>query len=209
METLSNESLKSLRPPQKKGHVLIWILVIFNILLLAAGAWLGWQWYTLTQQKQALETANSSLLAEMAELKLKTAAAPEEAAPASPACDGSVADSLKTAIRTAVDSHNYAPLEAHMTNPVTVILAASEGVGPRTPAQAVSDLAYLNNGTSPWDFNLPAATLASLDAGFYTAYFDSNTYVGKANDGVVGAFDFDNCGKINQIFMSADISLLL
>lgn len=206
METINPDSLKTLRPP-KKNLVLVWILFIIDIILLAAVAWLGWQYYTLTQQKKGLEGHVSALTTQIAELETKLAAAP--AVPVTPTCDGTVADSLKTAIRTAVDTHNYAPLEAHMTNPVTVILAASEGLGPRTPAQAVSDAAYLNTGASPWDFNLPAATLTALDTGPYDSYFDSNTYVGKSTDDVVGAFDFDNCGKITKIFMSADLALLL
>lgn len=207
MEQLETGTFKTLQAPKKSKHVIVLVLGILDIILLALSAWLGWQWYALQQQHQSLLVTNTELSAHIVELTKKINTL--EGTPDESACDGTVSNEIKTTIRSAVESHNFAPLETYITNPVPVIIAASDGVGDRTPAQAITDLAYVNSGTLPWDFNLPAATLSALDAGFYTDYFDTTTYVGKASNNMVVAFNFDDCGKINQIFMAASIDLLL
>jgi hypothetical protein len=109
----------------------------------------------------------------------------------------------------AVGSKNYAALEAYMADSVNVILAASEGIGARTPAQATNDLKYLDAATAPWDFSLPAATIASWRAGDYGRYIPAtNTIIGKSSDGYVVVFAFDSDNNVTSIFMAVNDELL-
>jgi hypothetical protein len=112
-------------------------------------------------------------------------------------------------IKASITSKNTAALQGYMASTVKVIVAASEGIGDRTPAQAVHDVAYVGAGTNPWDFALPAATLNSYKAGFYTQYFPEGALVGKSANNYVISFSFNDSGKINTIFMTNDGSLLL
>lgn len=111
-------------------------------------------------------------------------------------------------ITAAVKSGNYAALEGLMTPKVTVIIAASEGVGERTPVQAISDIKYLNAGTDPWNFALPQATVDGYAAGDYAKYFPDGALVGKAANGYVVSFSFNSSGKISTIFMSVNEDVL-
>ncbi len=115
---------------------------------------------------------------------------------------------MKENIKAALDTKNTAAFATYTSNPVKFVIAASEKGDSETPEQAALSLEYTHSATGPWNFSLPVATLNGYDAGFYTAYFDANTYVGKATSGMVAAFDFDCTGKISQIFLAADESLL-
>jgi hypothetical protein len=112
-------------------------------------------------------------------------------------------------IQASITSGNTAALEGYMASNVNVILAATEGIGNQTPAQAVADITnYISDATSPWDFSLPASVLSSYGKGEYGQYFPNIDVVGKsANDKVI-SFMFDCNGKINQVFMAASESLL-
>lgn len=118
-------------------------------------------------------------------------------------------DSTKENVQAAVSSQNYAALESTMASTVKVIIAASEGVGDRTPVQAVKDLEYLNSATLPWDFDLPSATITDWQSGDYAAYFpEDSRIIGRAAGGQVVAFTFNASGKITTIFMSVSDELL-
>lgn len=118
-------------------------------------------------------------------------------------------DSVKENVQAAVSSQNYAALESTMASTVKVIIAASEGVGDRSPAQAVKDLEYLNSATLPWDFDLPAATVSDWQSGDYATYFpESSRIIGRAAGGQVVSFTFNSSGKITTIFMSTSDDLL-
>lgn len=111
-------------------------------------------------------------------------------------------------IADAIKSGNTAALEGYMASSVLVILAASEGIGAQTPAQAVSDLKYLDSATDPWNFSLDSATLTKYANGDYKTYFKANTLVGKSANNYVVAFNFNEAGKINGIFMAVSADLL-
>jgi hypothetical protein len=208
-EPKSADSLKPMQLPGKKKSTSI-VVTIIIVLLVAALGYLGWQWWTLGQDKARLENDVQTLNIEINNLKAQLAAKAAEKKVAAPKpCDGTITQDLKDNIRDAVSSKNLAALASYMTNPVTVILAASEGLGPRTPDQAVTDMEYINMGTAPWDFNLSAATLATYEAGFYKDYFDDNTVVGKSANKYVVSVDFDNCAKINKVFMTGSEDQLL
>lgn len=198
---------QTLKLPENKNNqkAAIWTLVVLLVLALGAIGWLVWQWMTLSQQIADLKNQNQLLQSQIATLTETTPPTDET----SEACDPVVAADLKANIDAAVNSGNYAALEGYMTPSVNVILAASEGVGPQTPAETVASMAYLDGGATPWTFEPDAATIAIWEAGFYNDYFDDNTYVGRAANGMVVVFDFDECGKINEVFMVANEELLL
>lgn len=125
------------------------------------------------------------------------------------ACDDTPTVAMKENIKAALDTKNTAVFATYTTDPVGYVLAASEYGGNVSAAEAATSLEYTHSATGPWDFNLPPATIATYDAGFYTNYFDANTYVGKAASGMVVSFDFNCDGKIKQIFVAADDDLLL
>ncbi len=111
-------------------------------------------------------------------------------------------------IAAAISSGNTAALEGYMASKVRVIIAASEGVGDRTPTQAISDLKYLDDAKDPWDFDLAPVVLSQYQSGGYGLYFPLGAVVGKSADGMVVSFSFDAVGDINGIFMAADAELL-
>jgi hypothetical protein len=91
-----------------------------------------------------------------------------------------------------------------MAPTVKVIIAASGGVGDRTPTQAVSDISsYISSSTDPWNFALAKAETDGYAKGFYAQYFPSIAVIGKSANGIVISFSFDCNGKINTVFMAA------
>lgn len=204
-----NNSLKMSKQPTDNKTVAIWILAAVLVLALAMIGWLTVQWYSLNNQITNLKAQNQELQGRVLQLTEGSTPVPDPATEVTDDCDPTVTVDLKANIADAVSSGNYAALEGYMASSVNVILAASEGVGPQTPAEAVTSMDYLNSGADPWQFEPDAATIATWDAGFYTDYFDDNTYVGRAANGMVVVFDFDDCGKINEVFMVANEELLL
>ena len=186
----------------KGKKLLMWLVV----LLLIAGA-AGGGWYYRDRQAKddtklkqteidSLKTANASLAKDLKEAQGKAESA---AKPSQQDLDN---------IAAAVKSGNYAALEQLMASKVTVIIAASEGLGERTPAQAIADIKYLDSGTDPWDFALPAATVDGYQAGDYKQYFPDGALAGQSANNYVVSFSFDSSGKVSTIFMVANADLL-
>ena len=68
---------------------------------------------------------------------------------------------LQENIKDGINSGNTQALASFMTDPVNVILQATECCGPKSPAEAVSQLAYIKEGT-PFDFSENSATVIAL-----------------------------------------------
>ncbi len=103
---------------------------------------------------------------------------------------------------------NTQPLEGYMTAKVTVIIAASEGLGERTAAQATADItSYVGGATDAWNFSLPTATINAYKSGDYGQYFPDGALVGKSNNMVI-SFTFNDVGKISTVFMTNSAQLL-
>lgn len=113
-------------------------------------------------------------------------------------------------IKASVTSGNTAALEGYMASQLTVLYAASDGVGSRTAAQAVGDVtSFIGSPTTvSWSFNIGASVLSSYGQGSYAQYFPGTAIVGKSSDGKVISFLFDCNGKIATVFMSASEDLL-
>lgn len=186
----------------QRGFGLIWILLL--ILLLALLGFGGWRVYDARNTEE--ESSNGPAPAQSAE---DTPAEDEIADEQVEEVDFVISESLIENIVASIKSGNTAALEGYMTNPVTVVFAASEKGGPETPAEAVADLDYISSAVAPWDFELSEATLASYEAGSYGQYFGANTVVGQSADDYVISFKINNNNKIETIFVSASADLLL
>lgn len=182
------------------------ILAALLALLLAAATG-GGVYFWQMQEVSDLEDKNAELSAKVSDLESKAADSSDSSADNN---DDTSTTSPLTAenITDAVSSGNYAALEGYMADTVRVIIAASEGVGDRTPVQAVEDLKYLDSGDDPWDFNVSEETLLEWRFGDYASYFPISAVVGKSSDGMVVSFQFDTAGNISVVFMAASEDIL-
>lgn len=209
--TTLSESTSKISPTKRRL-----IIALIVVVLGAVIGFLVWQLVACRGQHDKDLLANQGLQAQVDDLKKQLANTKKgqdktssngtqtnECAFAEPS------QMLKNTIADAISSKNTAALEGYMASAVDVVFAASEKGGPVTPAQAVIDLNYLSGATAPWDFNLAAATLDSYKAGYYRPYFEGAVYVGKSANEYVVAFGFDECTKINRIFVSGSADLLL
>lgn len=112
-------------------------------------------------------------------------------------------------IIASVTTENTQALVGYMATPVSVVLAASDGIGDRTPDQATSDISSFISDTYSWSFNLPQSMTDPYRKGFYAKYFPNNAVIGKSNNEKVISFSFNCDGKISTVFLSSDASLLL
>lgn len=106
-------------------------------------------------------------------------------------------------IKAAISIGNTQPLEGYMASVVRVILAASEGIGDRTPAQATLDITNFIEDAGSWNFNLSASVLNSYSNSFYGQYFPSNAIVGKSSTNKIISISFDENAKINTVFFAS------
>lgn len=199
------QSEQSTPEPQEKkaptsGNLPL-LLGILVVLLLAGGGYLGWQmWQQGQQQESASPTPSPAAPSE-------PATPPPSPPPAAPPSVPSAA--LRENIEAAINTMNTAALEGYMTDPITVVLAASEKGGPVTAAQAVTDLNYLAGATAPWGWDLSDATITSYKNGFYGQYFTDNTVVGQSANDYVVSFTVNANNKISTIFMTGSADLLV
>lgn len=208
-ETAKKPSEK--KPGDKKLKIVSLLLALFII----ATAALGGLSYIVNSNAKKQESAQQQEIAKLEQEKkdleeqLKKAKDDAKAAKtaASTACTDPTSADLDN-IKAAMNSGNTAALEGYMAETVTVIYAASEGVGPQTPAQAVADLEYLAAATTPWNFSLPASTITAWASGGYSSYISTDSLVGKSANNYVVAFSFDCDGNIDTIFMAANSGLL-
>lgn len=183
------------------------LMVFTSLVLLAAAAYGG---YYLRGRKTSSENQTVIDALEKKVSNLEKAADATDPTDTEPATDTTVlptADQLEN-IEASISSGNTAALEGRMATTVTVVIAASEGMGPRTITQAIGDLDYVIDLAATWDFNLSAATLDSYAAGDYAQYFPDGALVGKSSTGKVVSFIFDASAKIKTIFMSVNADIL-
>lgn len=205
MDNKDQAGIRERRWPMRLG---LWLVIV---VLLAACGMMAFLWYQAEQRANDYRGQQLQLELQVEELNRKLAASEKTASDddgETVACSENPSDVLKANIKTALDTKNTPAFSGYTTDPVRYVLAASEYGGEISPTDAVMALEYTHSATGPWDFNLPAATVAAYDAGYYTDYFDENTYVGRAASGMVVAFDFACDDKVKQIFVAADESIL-
>lgn len=188
------------------------LLMLLALLVILAGAAYGGYWWRDRDAKQDSRSKNEEITSLKSQLDESKKAA--ESSASEEESSDETTTTLPTAaqldnIQAAITSGNTAALEGYMASSVNVIIAASEGLGTRTPAQAVGDLDYLVSASVSWDFSLSSATLASYAGGSYSSYFPSGALVGKSSENKVVSFVFNSSAKISTIFMSASDDLLL
>ena len=111
-------------------------------------------------------------------------------------------------IVAALNTGNTAAIEGYLANPVNFILAATECCGPVTPAEAITNLAYVGDATAPWTAT-PEATIDTYRAGFYVDYFPAGALVFASADADPYVISFVvTSGQITQIFISSGATLL-
>ena len=189
------------------------LMLLAAVLLLAAGAGGGWWW----RNKNAKDAQNadqlqiSSLQTKNNQLTKDLAAANKATTTATTAATTGVAPNATTldSIKASITSGNTAALAGYMATTVKVTMAAAATSGDRTPTQAVSDITtYIKSATSPWSFDIPAATLAKYQAGTYKQYFPTTATVGQSANNYVISFQYDASSKISGVYMTNDASTL-
>lgn len=183
------------------------VLLITVILASLLGVFL-WQQNevanTRSQYENQIEVLESRIKALEKELKAGDEA-PKKTTKEAPV----ITEAIRENIAAAVNTKNYAALESYFGDTVEVILAASEGIGSRTPAQVVNDLRYLDDGTTPWNFALSDEVLADWRAGDYARYLPTeNIVIGRSANGYVVAFVFSDSGKVTNVFLTNSDELL-
>jgi hypothetical protein len=109
----------------------------------------------------------------------------------------------------AMASGNTAAIEAYLTDPTRVVIAASEADMLQDPVDAVLSIDYVQPGVGAWDFALEESVLASYAAStYYAQFFPADAIVGLSESGAV--ISFLPVGElVGTIFMAIDESLLL
>lgn len=213
----NNQQENKSKPKEKgiKRNATLAVLVIILLIVSAAGAYL-WRDQQASQQSKELEEKISTLEKQVKSLKEKDAKNDESDESSEdtenneePSEEESVpTDETVANIKDAVSSGDYEALKSHMADKVNVIIAASEGVGEVSAADAISELSYLNGGSEPWNFELEQSVVDGYRAGFYKQYFPDNALVGQSENNYVVSFSFDEDGKISVIFMAVNADLL-
>lgn len=208
----------NINPTKIKKHTGLKVTLIIIIIFLLAGLGYGIWYHSSTKndeikiknaQIKSLQTQLSKSKAENKILTSKLAASGvDTTSNTSTSTPTGLSQADKENIIASITSGNTAALEQKMNTSVLVILAASEGMGQRTPAQAVSDLSYVTSVQQPWDFNPTNATLTKYQTGGYAQYFPNGAIIGTAADGKVVSFTVNADGKITTVFMSSSAELL-
>lgn len=190
------------------------LMVLGALVLLAGSAYGGYYWRDMDAKKDntAQEAKITALKKQVASLETANKATTDEATTS----DTAVAEETSVqptatqleSIEASISSGNTAALEGRMADSVMVIIAASEGVGARTPTEAIGDIDYVIDLGATWDFALSAATLTDYADGDYAQYFPEGAFVGKSSEDKVISFIFDSSAKIKTVFMSVSSDLL-
>lgn len=207
-----SEESKSTQKPKNENKVNI-KLVLVGLLIIALAVFNFLQWRQIQSLKADEKEHKADFDASRQKVSdLEKQLTEEKAKSATPTADNTVTPPSAAAIeniKASISSGNTAALAGYMAPTVRVIIAASEGIGDRTPTQAIKDLDYLDEATDPWNFALPPSTLSQYATGSYGQFFPSTAVVGRSANKYVVSFTFNNSGKISGIFMCVNADLLL
>ena len=210
--TENEKPVKSTRGSRKK--TILMVLLVLILIGAAAGAAYWWRDMSAKEKEKqqatdlsSLQQKNTKLEKELADKKTKNGATPDETACTSKSPSAAAIGNIEASIT----SGNTAALEGYMASSVNVIIAASEGLGMKTPTEAVSGIStFITNDPASWDydFDLSASLVGSYSKGFYGQYFPDNAVAAKASNQKVISFSFDCDGKISTVFLAANADLL-
>src|SRR6218665_2580053 len=112
--------------------------------------------------------------------------------PTDSATDGSTDaayEEMSANLADAISSGNTAAVEGYLTDPVRVLIAASEADGQYSPVDAVLSLDYVQPGVGSWDFALaPEVIAAYAGSPYYGSFFPANVIAGRSSTGSPLAF---------------------
>lgn len=212
-DTTAFTPVKRVTGGRKKRTILVLIVIILIVTAASAAYW----WRDMVAREKdkrqatdlsSLQQKNTRLEKALADEKAKNGGTPS----AQTACTSkSPSPAAIENIEASITSGNTAALESYMASSVNVIIAASEGLGVKTPPEAVSAIStFITNDSMSWnyDFDLSAALVGSYSKGFYGQYFPDNAVAGKASNQKVISISFDCNGKISTVFLAANAELL-
>lgn len=201
----TDSSAKVKNSKVKLRLIITCVVIIFALAVAGVYFWRGSQLQSLNKKHdEEVATLNKTVEA----LKKEITSNAAKAKSGSKDTTDSTAAS-KATISSAVRNKDFSTLGPLMTDPVRVIIAASEGIGDRTPAKAMEDLKYLNSATGTWNFDVPAATIADWKTGDYGSYIpEVGGVIGLSSDGYVVIFKLNSANKVSDIFMSVNAELM-
>ena len=175
--------------------VLIVLTIIAALIFTAAVGYLLFQNQKLTNQ--LTQTSPSPTPKE-------TVQKPQESPQSTPSSKPMTLLELQENIKASVNSKNTQAMASFMTNPVHVILQATECCGEQTPDEAVAQASYVESGV-PFNFDQQNETIKNLKAKNPEL---ANTFVGiSQNLEHLIAFTTNNQNKISQIRFSVSWKL--
>jgi hypothetical protein len=131
-------------------------------------------------------------------------ATPDETPEPEPEPEPGLSAADRENVQDAISSGNTAAIEGYLSDPVRVIIMSSECCWDISRAEAVAELSYVTGAPGPWNFNLPAATVAPWHTNTYYGYlFTGDDITGRAADGTIVSFGIDG-GQITKILMGWD-----
>ena len=126
----------------------------------------------------------------------ETVQKPQESPQSTPSSKPMTLLELQENIKASVNSKNTQAMASFMTNPVHVILQATECCGEQTPDEAVAQASYVESGV-PFNFDQQNETIKNLKAKNPEL---ANTFVGiSQNLEHLIAFTINNQNKITQV----------
>jgi hypothetical protein len=168
------------------------VAVLVTLLLAACGG--------PAPEPDAGESASPSPTATATETPVATPDATPEPEP-EPEPEPGLSAADRENVEDAISSGNTAAIEGYLSDPVRVILMATECCWDISRADAVAQLSYVTGAPGPWNFDLPAATVAPWHTNTYYGYlFTGDDITGRAADGTIVSFGIEG-GQITKILM--------
>ncbi|MSR68634.1 hypothetical protein EXS66_02510 [Candidatus Saccharibacteria bacterium] len=211
MDAAEDKSQESAKKPAVKGKKGKGSVVAIIVLIVALVGGVGATWYFMNSKANAQKKQQDSKIEELQQQidKLKEEASKATVVVVDPLSTQLTAAQTKAQIIKDVPAKNYSGLSDYMADSVKVVMAASEYQTTVTKAQAITDMKYLNGGTSPWDFNPAADEIHSYKTGSYKTYLASASIFGTASNMYFVAFTLDAGNKISQVFMAVNVGLVI
>ena len=167
--------------------LLIVLVIIAAVILAAAAGYLLFQNQKLTNQ--LTQTSPSPTPKE-------TVQKPQKSPQSTPSSKPMTLLELQENIKASVNSKNTQAMASFMTNPVHVILQATECCGEQTPDEAVAQASYVEPGV-PFNFDQQSEIIKNLKAKNPEL---ADTFIGiSQNIEHLIAFTINNQNKVSQV----------
>ena len=128
----------------------------------------------------------------------------QDGTPTPPAASASA---VQSAIESSLNAENYENLVPFMADIVQFEIESAGGIPAGDPQETVTNLAYLNTATPPWNFDQTNPIVVSVKTQYAQEY--GQLYVGISPNDVLAAFGFDENGMINEIKVAVTYKLLV